>query len=471
MTDLYRLTPDELRPFAKIKDFNEPTAEDVAALGPEAKRLWLRVHQANGSEGPDEIDEALRLEPGIDGNYVVAELLARRGDANGAIVTTAGRFRALGLSELRKRPKPSYTIDRLLQADTVAVLEGIDGTYKSFLALAWAHCVALGRPWLGWPVQQGRVLYLLGEGSRGLPRRADAWQIVNLGQREDLEGNLGFVVDEMPQLWKGDASEVLAANPGLYALIVVDTLARAMVGGNENLQQDMGMLVAGCEDLRRGTGGATVLILHHLNGAGGTRGSTALPGAISTRLRLERHGTSRLVTLHVRKQRDDEPEQPTTLIARTVDLGTLDDQERAETSLVLELAPAGVEGAGGAGGAGAVPAPKLTPAASKALATLVELGEATFAGWQQATGEPPMADATFKRARRDLLAEGLIEQIQDRYRPTELGNDKGAGGAMAPRLALSDPSAKEEGPGGATRLTSVAPGPFSPAPPAEEPWV
>ena len=167
------------------------------------------------------------------------------------IETAPNRFRSLSLAELRTRPKPSYTVDHYLQADSLAVLEGVDGTYKTFLALAWAHSIALGRPWLGRSVQQGRVLYLLGEGSRGLPKRADAWQIVNLGHREDLEGALGFIVDEMPQLWKGDASAVLAANTGPFALIVVDTLARAMVGGNENQQQDMGMLVAGCEELRR----------------------------------------------------------------------------------------------------------------------------------------------------------------------------------------------------------------------------
>ncbi len=40
------------------------------------------------------------------------------------------------------------------------------------------------------------MLYLLGEGSRGLPKRADAWQVVNLGGRQDLDGELGFVIDD-----------------------------------------------------------------------------------------------------------------------------------------------------------------------------------------------------------------------------------------------------------------------------------
>src|SRR5205823_2936852 len=113
------------------------------------------------------------------------------------------------------------------------------------------HCVALGCPWLGRPVQQGRVLYLLGEGSRGLPKRAAAWQIMNGGRRP--VDALTFVVDEMPQLWRGDAEHVLLANPGPFGLVVCDTLARAMVGGNENQQQDMGQLIEGADHLRRAT--------------------------------------------------------------------------------------------------------------------------------------------------------------------------------------------------------------------------
>ncbi len=290
-------------------------------------------------------DEFAALLPRLSAHQRAALLDAERRNGQALVEGAAPRFRGIGLVELRQRPRPSYVVDGYLQADSVAVLEGLDGTYKTFLALAWAHCVALGRDWFGRPVRQGRVLYLLGEGSRGLPKRADAWQIVHLHERQDVP-DLVFVVDEMPQLWKGDASAVIAANPGPFVLVVTDTLARAMVGGNENLQQDMGLYVDGCDQLRRAYEGACVLNLRHLNASGSTRGSSALPGAIATKLRLEREGSSRVVTLSVRKQRDDEPLLPVQLTARSVELSTLDDRGRAETSLVLDAETRAGTGAG-----------------------------------------------------------------------------------------------------------------------------
>jgi AAA domain len=410
-----------------------PEPDQDGQLTSFGRELVGRYRQANGHADESTLTLALRqvLDPAaIDEG--LWKLLAHEATPSVA----ASRFRALGLAELRKRPKPTYTVDRYLQADSLAVLEGVDGTYKTFVALAWAHCVGLGRPWLDRPVQKGRVLYLLGEGSRGLPKRADAWQIVNLGGRQDLDGTIGFVVDEMPQLWKGDASEVLAANPGPFALIVVDTLARAMVGGNENTQQDMGMLVAGCDELRRGSGGATVLILHHLNSTGGTRGSTSLPGAISTRLRLERQPGSRVVTLQVMKQREDEAEQAIALVARAVDLGTVDDRGRTETSLVLDVADADQQPT-------APPsAGRLTPGETKALQTLLCLGEATFAAWRDAS---ELAHSTWKDVRASLKKRGLVEQLPDgRYRVTFAGEEEGRRGPEQGRF-VPPSMAEEEG--------------------------
>jgi hypothetical protein len=320
------------------------------------------------------------------------------------------RFAGLSLAELRQRPKPSYVVDGYLQADSVALMEGVDGSYKTFLALGWAHSVALGRSWFGRTVQQGRVLYLLGEGGRGLPRRADAWQIANLGARRDVE-DLVFVVDEMPQLWKGDASLVIAANPGPFVLIVADTLARSMVGGNENLQQDMGLHIDACDQLRRAYDGACVLNLHHLNASGGTRGSTSLPGAIDTKLRLTREGATRIVTLAMPKQREDDTQPPLQLVARTVELGTVDDRGRPETSLVLESETPSQ---------GTLKSDPLTPSERTALNVLSDPEVTLFADWRDRS---ELKKTTFHKARLSLIRRGLVEQTPDgHYRLTPEGH-------------------------------------------------
>jgi hypothetical protein len=358
----------------------------------------------------------------------------------------SARFAGLSLAELRKRPAPSYIIEDYAQADSLAVLEGVDGSYKTFLALAMAHSVALGREWVGRHVVQGRVLYLLGEGARGLPRRADAWQIVNLGGREDVP-DLVFVVDEMPQLWKGDAAAVIAANPGPFVFVIVDTLARSLVGGNENLQQDMGLLVDGCDELRRAYAGPCVLLLHHLNATGGTRGSTTLPGAISTKLRLDRPAGSRTVSLSVKKQRDDETAPPLQLVARTVELGTVDDRGRPETSLVLEAEKRAETGGPTDGQSGPVFGPVLTPgelAALEALSALLSaLPNATFATWRDAAKLPK---STFKDARLNLIRRDLVIQTPDgRYVLSPRGEEEGRRGPKQGRLDMFRPSANGEG--------------------------
>ena len=64
---------------------------------------------------------------------------------------------------------------------------------------------------------------------------------------------------------------------GPLRMIVVDTLARAMAGGNENAPDDMGKLLNNVEALRQGTD-AFVLLIHHTgkDETKGARGHSSL---------------------------------------------------------------------------------------------------------------------------------------------------------------------------------------------------
>jgi putative DNA primase/helicase len=319
----------------------------------------------------------------------------------------AVRFRALSLEDLEQRPEPDWVVYRVIPEDCVALLEGVTTSLKTFVALGLGYSVATGEPWLGRAVKQGRVLYLLGEGSRGLPRRARAWQIVNLGGPRPVD-SMRFVIDQMPQLWKGDSAAVLASNPGGWRLIVVDTLARAMLGGDENLQKDMGLLVEGCDLLRRETG-ACVLVLHHLNAAGNSRGSTALPAGIHTQLRMSREPNSRTATLSFIKQKDDATEPPIVLVTRVVELGRLDEQGEAVTSLVLE-SPYGTT---------SMTLPRLNPHELRALAVL-EPKPLNFSEWKSQSG---LALTTFRRARTRLVEAGYVQHVVALYSISKTGEN------------------------------------------------
>jgi hypothetical protein len=322
-------------------------------------------------------------------------------------VEDASRFRGLSLEELEARPEPEWIVYRVLAEDCIAMLEGPTASLKTFVALGFSYSIATGADWLGRPVRQGRVLYLLGEGARGLPRRARAWQIVNLGGPRQVD-ELKFVVDQMPQMWRGDAEAVLVSNPGPWRLIVVDTLARSMVGGDENSQKDMGLLVAGCEELRRATG-ACVCLLHHLNAAGNSRGSTALPAGIHTQLRLSREPNSRTATLIFQKQKDDQADPPIVLVTRVVELGRDDDQGQPITSLVLESPY----------GATTLAQPKLSEHDLTALAAL-EPKALNFTDWKSQTA---MALTTFRRTRHRLLQFGYVAQVVALYAISKSGQN------------------------------------------------
>jgi len=88
-----------------------------------------------------------------------------------------GRFTSLSLSELRNLPPPSWTVDGLLEAGSIAVLYGDTNIGKSFVALDIALHIAAGLPWQERAVQPGPPVYVYTESPRGLPRRAEAGKL------------------------------------------------------------------------------------------------------------------------------------------------------------------------------------------------------------------------------------------------------------------------------------------------------
>ena len=90
-------------------------------------------------------------------------------------------------------------------------------------------------------------------------------------------------------------------------LVVVDTLARNFVGGNESSPQDMGFFVDGVERIRRDLGTA-VLVLHHETKEGGTeRGTESLRNASFAMYRFKRLNQADVVEVKCNRMKDAEP--------------------------------------------------------------------------------------------------------------------------------------------------------------------
>jgi hypothetical protein len=92
-------------------------------------------------------------------------------------------------------------------------------------------------------------------------------------------------------------------------LLVVDTMARSMVGGDENAVQDVGEFIAAVDGLCP----ARFVVHHTGHEASRERGSSALSGAADLRVKLERAGKSYRVELTCEKQKDAREWDPITL--------------------------------------------------------------------------------------------------------------------------------------------------------------
>ena len=322
----------------------------------------------------------------------------------------AYRYAFLSVGELLSRPAPTWRLDTLIPFDGLACLYGPPGCGKSFLALSWALHIAANRPWLGRPVAWSPVVYVASEGAFGLGPRIAAWLNANELTADAIEGHF-YVIGETVPLLEGSAVEAFTADiaatiTGKPALIVFDTLARAMPGGDENGSKDMGLAIASADRIRRTTGAAGLLV-HHTNKAGELeRGSTALRAACDTMLRLRERDDG--LALEVSKQRNAAPADPIAL------------------RLQPYTASAIITTASGALDTGDT----LSRPERQALETLnaIALSEGSTSGeWLDSV---PMGRGTYYRARKRLVDLGLVTRDQTSRRYTLTG--KGIA-AVSPR--------------------------------------
>lgn len=201
-------------------------------------------------------------------------------------------------------PDPVSLIgDGMMFTDSVVWLVGKPGSYKSFIALDLAGCIAQGVKWQGHQVYQGKVLYLAAEGASGMKKRVRAWE-----KTYDLRmRNVDFL--PMPvQAKQGEQWSALVelAAELKYTFIVLDTQARMTVGIEENSNTDMGVFMEAVENLRRAAGAAVVLV-HHIGRNGDTgRGASAMDGALGTVIKVTKTPRQPLVTLQCEKNKDGE---------------------------------------------------------------------------------------------------------------------------------------------------------------------
>lgn len=239
-----------------------------------------------------------------------------------------GPQRLLAMVQAKAARRP-YLVKGLLQRGSHAVLYGAPGEGKTFVALDLAYHVAAGREWMGHRVRPGPALYLAFEGVGGLQDRGEA--LVRHYGNADVPLYIhaaDFNLREKPG--RQALGALLATLPEKPALIVIDTLARALKGGDENSAQDMGALNDAVGMLIASTG-ACVLLIHHSgkNKANGARGSSALLGAIDTEIQVD----AKCIT--ATKQRDVEMGDPMGFRLHSIMLGIDEDGDEIMSCVVM----------------------------------------------------------------------------------------------------------------------------------------
>jgi len=202
--------------------------------------------------------------------------------------------------------------DGLITAHGLSMIYGPPGSGKSFISLDMALCQAHGIDWQGIETKQGDVLYIAGEGVGGLGKRVKAWKsthglgtsghfhmlplAVNMRDQAEVE-KLIRSIDRLDRKWTA---------------VYIDTLARAMLGADENSSTESGLVISAADAIRNHVQCAVVFV-HHSGKAAerGARGSSAILGAVDTSVVVSKDES--YITMRVEKQKDAEPMSDITL--------------------------------------------------------------------------------------------------------------------------------------------------------------
>jgi hypothetical protein len=227
-----------------------------------------------------------------------------------------------------------YVVKGALQRASYAEVYGAPGEGKTFVGLDIGYHVAADKPWMGLKVRGGPVLYLAYEGTGGMVKRAQALR-QKYGKNEVPLYIVGASFNLREKGGRQELGAIIGSLPAKPALIIIDTFARALMGGDENSAQDVGAFNSAIAALIESTG-ACVMIVHHSgkDKSKGARGSSALLGALDTEIEVDGG------QVIARKQRDVEIAPPIGFKLVPLVVG-LDEDGDETTSCVVEPAAVG----------------------------------------------------------------------------------------------------------------------------------
>ena len=243
---------------------------------------------------------------GVDGgdpNLAFGEMI--EADAEVPVAAPV-KFELYNGTAIKSWPPPSWMIKKTLPEKGLGFIIGPWGSYKTYIAIDLAASIACSQTFASREFKRGGcVLYLAGEGPRGVAQRFEAWfEHMGIAWPEHL-----YVADRLPSF--GDPEQVKAFIAQFKDLnvvaVFVDTISMASLGADENSAKDMGVVLAGMQAMRDGFG-AFVMGIHHMgkDQSKGSRGWSGLPAAADVEIQVTADTKKKEAYVLLNKSRDSE---------------------------------------------------------------------------------------------------------------------------------------------------------------------
>lgn len=192
----------------------------------------------------------------------------------------------INANDLKNLSIPRYLLtDYPFYDFAMNALVGASGGGKSFVALDFAAKTALA-------TDKGTIAYIAAEGLSGYAARWEAWKKHHGRDTDNLifyPEPVNFMDDDMTGKF------IQQAERENVKMLVVDTVARCMVGADENSTKDMGVFVSQIDRTKKALN-CGVLMVHHTGKDGTMRGSSALYAACDSVVFLSRNEDA--ITIH-----------------------------------------------------------------------------------------------------------------------------------------------------------------------------
>jgi len=322
--------------------------------------------------------------------------------------------------------EPEFLVDGMIERGSLTMIFGKPASGKSFLAVDLAASIATGRAFQGLKTQKGDVVYIAGEGYRGLKRRFNAWSKYHDVSPEEIRVMISrSAVDYSDREAAQELeNELLKAKAeGLSPiLLIIDTLARNH-SGDENSNSEMGKFISVIDQFNVKFDCATLIVHHSGHGESErARGASALRGALDTEFSCKKDRST--VVISCTKMKDAEAPENLAMNLTSVELNVAKDGKPISSAVLVRNDEAQIRS-------------KITQKITNKLKTFHEavrvngnvtkLGDVileksvSLEGWREIFYKRSTADKqdtrrkNFERTRNDLVKDGFLEVNDDIY--------------------------------------------------------